>query len=597
MAAIPAVADVMEQTDMPVVYYTESQDSYTITVEGDGVLTIQIYRQYSSEEGTSEELVVDVEAEGSYEYTEMRPYGWGHHLIVFATACEDGKMASEVAEVDITIAGYMVLPSPIISHYEEMDGSYIHVDNGQTPLMTVSIMVNEESFYQQETSESYIEVFVPRTYEEQAIRIEAVANGTGGYGWLPGVSEASYVLEAAEMPVAPMPEIMVQEEDECVIVSATGYGNVFLFKDWCEVSNPCVIERTDYDQYFEFAAYSDGGDNMQPSDYVFEQVFVEGIVPPPMEMTETPVITYEFGENETAVIWITNQDDDEAELIYSLSFSDEPFNNNSEYGEWLTYTSPITVSGVGYYLVRAQATVPGKLPSYEAAVEFVIVQSPVPVSYYDFEEGGVFYKITADDEVSVCCETTDYNSYSGQVVIPATVTHDGVTYMVTAVNARAFYNCVGLTEVSLGANLTDIGNNAFQGCTSLTSVVVPDYVITIGSQAFSGCSALATVKLGSGLASIDSGAFENCPVLTSVSCKAATPPAMAMINCFECYDTATLYVYPAVLKKYKAIDFWKRFANIVPESSVAPSSGDTNGDGILDITDITILISKVLTGN
>ena len=85
-------------------------------------------------------------------------------------------------------------------------------------------------------------------------------------------------------------------------------------------------------------------------------------------------------------------------------------------------------------------------------------------------------------------------------------------------------------------------------------------------------------------------------MLTSVICKAATPPVMAASDCFNCYATATLHVYPPVLDSYQAVNYWNQFANIVAEDKVAPAEGDMNGDGRLNITDVTTLINMLLTG-
>ena len=46
---------------------------------------------------------------------------------------------------------------------------------------------------------------------------------------------------------------------------------------------------------------------------------------------------------------------------------------------------------------------------------------------YNFEVDGIYYNITSDENltVEVTYETTDYNSYSGNVVIPPTVYWSG----------------------------------------------------------------------------------------------------------------------------------------------------------------------------
>jgi Leucine Rich Repeat (LRR) protein len=51
----------------------------------------------------------------------------------------------------------------------------------------------------------------------------------------------------------------------------------------------------------------------------------------------------------------------------------------------------------------------------------------------------------------------------------------------------AFFNCGGLTNVTLGRSLTNIGDYAFGFCANLTSITVPDSVVRIGNTAFQGC--------------------------------------------------------------------------------------------------------------
>ena len=57
----------------------------------------------------------------------------------------------------------------------------------------------------------------------------------------------------------------------------------------------------------------------------------------------------------------------------------------------------------------------------------------------------------------------------------------------------AFSNCSSLTSITIGNNVTSIGNFAFSYCSSLTSITIPGSVTSIGSSAFSGCSSLTSV--------------------------------------------------------------------------------------------------------
>ena len=147
---------------------------------------------------------------------------------------------------------------------------------------------------------------------------------------------------------------------------------------------------------------------------------------------------------------------------------------------------------------------------------------------YNFEEGSIYYNISGST-ATVTYATTDYNSYSGDVVIPETVTHDDVTYTVTKIGDYAFYNCTGLTSVEIPLTVTAIGTinqpgRSFANCTSLTSIVIPDNVGFIGILTFSGCSGLKNVTIGKSISKLKmnkSGrpyyAFQDCNSITSLT--------------------------------------------------------------------------------
>ena len=66
---------------------------------------------------------------------------------------------------------------------------------------------------------------------------------------------------------------------------------------------------------------------------------------------------------------------------------------------------------------------------------------------------------------------------------------------VTSIGNEAFYNCSGLTSVSIGNSVTSIGDYAFYDCSKLISITIPNSVTSIGNYAFSGCSAISDVNV------------------------------------------------------------------------------------------------------
>ena len=93
--------------------------------------------------------------------------------------------------------------------------------------------------------------------------------------------------------------------------------------------------------------------------------------------------------------------------------------------------------------------------------------STVTVFAHDFEVNGIYYNKNADGtSVTVTYRGNSYTSgeYSGNVVIPSSVTYSGNTYAVTSIGKYAFYECSGLTSVTIGNSVTSIGNWAFWKC-------------------------------------------------------------------------------------------------------------------------------------
>ena len=205
---------------------------------------------------------------------------------------------------------------------------------------------------------------------------------------------------------------------------------------------------------------------------------------------------------------------------------------------------------------------------------------------HDFEVDGICYNIN-DDGASVHVtykgEYKDsYEEYSGDVIIPSDVTHNGTTYRVTAIGGYAFSGCSGLTSVTIPNSVTSIGDYAFYYCSGLTSVTIPNSVTSIGVYAFSFCSGL-----------------------TSIQCDALTPPSLGYdVFYYVDKNACTLIVPEESLEAYQVADQWKDFLNIgdAEEISIEDSNISVENGMIINRNNEIIEVynhtgAKVYTGS
>lgn len=141
---------------------------------------------------------------------------------------------------------------------------------------------------------------------------------------------------------------------------------------------------------------------------------------------------------------------------------------------------------------------------------------PLMAQAYDIKIDGICYDIIAPTLVEVTYEKMGEASYSGDVVIPAYIMHNGEEHQVLYIGEDAFAHCQELTSVTLPASIQVIKEQAFYYCTALTSVIIPDAVRAIGDKAFMNCSSLTSISMPESLYSIGMSAFEGCKSLTSV---------------------------------------------------------------------------------
>ena len=169
-------------------------------------------------------------------------------------------------------------------------------------------------------------------------------------------------------------------------------------------------------------------------------------------------------------------------------------------------------------------------------------QLPVPQSSWQVGQPGYAYPVY------------DYDSL---INIPPTVTHDDVTYTVTAIDIEAFYYQKGMNVVNLPPTIETIGSDAFylsslceitlqegvQGIndgafisTGIRGVYLPQSLSHIGTGVFANCRRLQTISIPSNIRRITWGSFMRCDSLTHIE----LPEGIDSIEAYAFYSTHSL---------------------------------------------------------
>ena len=148
------------------------------------------------------------------------------------------------------------------------------------------------------------------------------------------------------------------------------------------------------------------------------------------------------------------------------------------------------------------------------------------------------------------------SEYTGDIVIPATITVDEVTYNVTAIGAKAFRKA-SITSISLPEGILSIGKEAIYN-TKITEITVPNSVTTLGRYAIGQNSKLQTITFGEHIADNpwgewvawrSSGGYEVYMVCDAM-------PVLPDEYTFDDTHASVIYVKPELYDQYVADQYW-----------------------------------------
>lgn len=254
----------------------------------------------------------------------------------------------------------------------------------------------------------------------------------------------------------------------------------------------------------------------------------------------------------------------------------------------------------------------------------LIIVSSANANAYDIEQDGINYNIGSLTERVLAVTYNSSSKYSGDIVIPESVTVNDQEYAVTSIGENAFaqcsalksvsipntvtcigkqafaycaaletlnlpaaltsipsqmlYYCSSLKEIEIPSSVKSIGKEAFSQCSQITSVDLPAQVSVIGDYAFHYCTNLKTVSIPESVTFLGNYVFAMCPMLESIEMQPKKPLSCIAGFTNDVLDNAILYVPEGTAELYRTTSPWSDFKNIQEKlyTGIEKTDGDIN---------------------
>lgn len=176
-----------------------------------------------------------------------------------------------------------------------------------------------------------------------------------------------------------------------------------------------------------------------------------------------------------------------------------------------------------------------------------------------------------------CPSYYKWNGYRCVYIDPLKVIKCDGTTTLTSADTKYYQSGYTIVDAEIGESITAIGAKGFYGCSGLTNIDMPSGLTVIGSYAFQHCSGLTSVEMPSSIRTISASAFYNCNSLTSITVNATTPPALGA-NAFLSTNNCPIYVPCTQVNVYRTSSVWSTYASRIqgiPPCDEPTPTGDT----------------------
>lgn len=219
---------------------------------------------------------------------------------------------------------------------------------------------------------------------------------------------------------------------------------------------------------------------------------------------------------------------------------------------------------------------------YDCGLEAVSINEGLKtIGSYAFYSCGNLKEIVIPDTV----EELGESAFSECDALQEAVLGEGILEIKT----NTFNYDAALTKVKLGSNVQVIGGYAFNDCNALSEINIPETLSYLETGAFDRCNSLKSIELPEGLEYIGEFCFSECDFseitipstvtevgneafawnrnLVKVSCKSVTPPACKDRSFILIGPDPVLYVPAESIDAYKEAEGWRKFSQIIGETS------------------------------